>query len=496
MTYELEYQGKLLKATEEQTQIIDFAIETRENILISALAGAAKTSTLQFLCKYLPMRPTLSIAFNKRIADEMAKRLPGHVAARTLNSVGHTAWQKVAMKRLIVNKDKSYDFLKAHIGELPKHMRNGASEMFAETLGAIRQAKILGYVPRGIGREGLIDSDTFWSNIDDEVSRDTVDAVIRQSIKAAYEGVIDFDDQVYMSTLFGGVFDKYPDIMVDEVQDLNRINHAMLELIVSDRLMAVGDPWQSIYAFRGALVNSMRRLREKFDMTEMTLSVSFRCPQAVVRKAQRHVPHMKWAEGAIEGSVRAMEKWRETDIVDGSAIICRNNAPLFSLALKLLKQGRGVRCVGTDLGPSLVRQLKRLGDESTPRDVLLQLINEWEEAQIEKGKEPDPTTDKADCFRIFAKWGATLGEAAIYAETLFKQQGSIHLLSGHKAKGLEWDTVYHLDPWRCPSKWAVRDEDKEQEKNVEYVITTRAKKELILVTLEGFNELREFTPVA
>jgi ATP-dependent exoDNAse (exonuclease V) beta subunit len=73
-------------------------------------------------------------------------------------------------------------------------------------------------------------------------------------------------------------------------------------------------------------------------------------------------------------------------------------------------------------------------------------------------------------MRVFATFGETLDQAIAYAEHLFKQQGSIRLLTGHKAKGLEWDIVYHLDPW------LIKDND-DQELNLRYVIGTRAKQE-------------------
>jgi len=66
-------------------------------------------------------------------------------------------------------------------------------------------------------------------------------------------------------------------------------------------------------------------------------------------------------------------------------------------------------------------------------------------------------------------------------------KGPIQLLSGHKAKGLEWETVYHLDPQRIPSPWSRSDEDLEQEFNVRYVIETRAKDALYFVRLDNFN---------
>ena len=68
--------------TPEQQAIIDAACGTSDNILVNALAGAAKTTTLEMICKALPVQPILSLAFNKRIAQEMEKRLPGHEIGR------------------------------------------------------------------------------------------------------------------------------------------------------------------------------------------------------------------------------------------------------------------------------------------------------------------------------------------------------------------------------------------------------------------------------
>ena len=69
-------------------------------------------------------------------------------------------------------------------------------------------------------------------------------------------------------------------------------------------------------------------------------------------------------------------------------------------------------------------------------------------------------------MRVFASHGSTLGTAIAYAEHLFAQRGTIRLLTGHKAKGLEFPTVFHLDPWLC--------RDEEQDLNLRYVIQTRA----------------------
>jgi superfamily I DNA/RNA helicase len=283
-------------------------------------------------------------------------------------------------------------------------------------------------------------------------------------------------------------------VKVDEAQDLNPLQHVMVSKLIGPdtQLIAVGDPWQSIYAFRGADTRSMRLLKEQFDMHEMTLSVSFRCPISVVENAHWRVPHMKWPSWAIAGRVETLEEWSADAIPDNSAIICRNNAPLLRCALSLLRSGRGVHLVGTDLGPQLVKALKKLGgpaahcDLNMPQQQVYDAIDLWENEKLAKARDSGAVADRAECLRVFAGFGDTLGKAISYCEALFAAKGPIQLLSGHKAKGLEWDTVYHLDPHRIPSPWSKEGEALEQEKNVRYVIETRAKVALYFVKMDGF----------
>ncbi len=195
---------------------------------------------------------------------------------------------------------------------------------------------------------------------------------------------------------------------------------------------------------------------------------------------------MEWAEGAQEGTVERLETWTASSIPDGAAILCRNNAPLFSLAMRLLKAGRGCHLAGTDLGPALIKAFKKLGEDNASQSEILRAIDRWEAERLEKSRSKATTVDKADCLRVFASFGSTLSESVAYIEHIFASRGSIQLLSGHKSKGLEWPVVYHLDPFRIPSKWAESEEDREQEQNIKYVIDTRAKQSLYYVTLEGF----------
>jgi len=88
-----------------------------------------------------------------------------------------------------------------------------------------------------------------------------------------------------------------------------------------------------------------------------------------------------------------------------------------------------------------------------------------------------------------------MGEARRTLETMFSKDNlRITLSTGHKAKGLEWPTVIHLDPWRVPSKFAKSAKANgnpipmEQDLNLRYVIETRAQEKLILASLEDFQE--------
>jgi hypothetical protein len=99
----------------------------------------------------------------------------------------------------------------------------------------------------------------------------------------------------------------------------------------------------------------MNALAHEYNMRRLGLSVSFRCPKAVILKARSRAPHMQWPEWAAEGEVNVLTEWGADSIPDGSAIICRNNAPLLHIAPA--SDGRGVNMVGNDPGPQGSRSL-------------------------------------------------------------------------------------------------------------------------------------------
>jgi ATP-dependent DNA helicase UvrD/PcrA len=460
--------------TNEQISILEKVESTNDNLLINSFAGTGKTTTLELIQEVIGPEPILYLCFNKRNALEAEKKFPSTTLVRTFNSHGHRVWAKTYSGKLTVNGKKTQENLAEFIKAAPRSSQAPLWDSFWDVIKAVADAKAAGYIPEGkypFARR-LITQEDFHASLDqepDDLVKDLIDEALSTSIAQAYKGYIDYNDQIYMPALFGGSFGDFPVVKVDEAQDLNPSNHAMLDKLVKHRLVAVGDPFQSIYGFRGAMQGGMAALKEKFKMVECDLSISFRCPQAVVEAARWRVPQFKWVKPG--GHVEVLKKLPQVNIPDDAAIICRNNAPLFKLALRLLRAKRSVSVAGSDVGPKIVGIMKKLGDSDMKRESLVSCIQDWRAEKM--AKKSTTASDIADCMIVFASYGETLGQAVSYAEHLFKQSGTIQLLTGHKAKGMEFDTVYHLDPW-------IIGED-EQELNLRYVITTRAKERLFEV---------------
>jgi DNA helicase-2/ATP-dependent DNA helicase PcrA len=106
----------------------------------------------------------------------------------------------------------------------------------------------------------------------------------------------DFDD-LLMHTV--QLFQEHPDvldryqhryhyILVDEFQDTNMAQYTLVRRLAGERrnLFAVGDPDQSIYAFRGADYRNVRRFREDYPDTKVILlEENYRSHQAILDAA-------------------------------------------------------------------------------------------------------------------------------------------------------------------------------------------------------------------
>lgn len=475
--------------TEEQNLIITAAQTTTDNLAVVARAGAAKTSTLVMIAEALPDTSILCLAFNKKIAEEMTARLPANCTASTLHSLGFAAWRNFIQPRCNLMKNKQYQLLQEIIGELNPNEQEVAYEYYSSITEAINTAKSSGYLPerkKGHWRP-LITSDDFYGSLAFDTSPteyEVIEEYLCRSWDMALQGVIDFDDMIYCPALCSVSWPNYPFTLIDEAQDLSPLNHHILKKMVKNRrLIAVGDPLQAIYGFRGASVNSMSELIEMFHMTEYYLTISFRCAKAVTKNAQWIAPDMKWPEWAAEGEVRRLGSWSVADLETGDAVICRNNAPLFSLALIMLEHDKLPEIAGRDIAAPLIKLMKKLGKPKLERILALEAVKDWRERELRRARKGAKNLiyDKAAIMTLMIERTETLGEAQDYLAALVARPGRISLMTGHKSKGLEFNNVWFFEP-------QLIDIEKDQDANIRYVIETRAKERLSYITSDGLLE--------
>lgn len=473
--------------TPEQQAIVAFAQGRTENLCVEARAGAAKTSTLVLLAEALPDTKILCLAFNKAIAEEMKSRLPSNCESKTLHGLGFGVWQKFIGKRCKVDGRKVYFLLSEEIKKLEDpEERDEAFELMAETLDILRTSKQVGWLPssyRGHWKP-LIDDEEFWLSLPMEptgLQQVLVERVARLSFQAALEGEIDFDDMIFAPALCSVSWPSFPLTLVDEAQDLSPINHHCLKKLVRNkRLIAVGDPCQAIYGFRGADAQSMQNLSARFSMETLKLTVSFRCARLITENAQWRAPDMRAPDWAVEGTVVRHEVWSAEDLRPGDAIVCRNNAPLFSLAIRLIEREQLPRIAGRDIGAPLVKIMKKLGKPQMLAPAAVDALEVWQAKELKRARDgaQGAIRDKAQVIRIMLARTKTLGDAIAYLQHLLERDGRIDLMTGHKSKGLEFDRVWFLDQHLCNL-------DHEQDANIKYVIETRAKSELHYISSKG-----------
>ena len=479
------------KPTEEQQAIVDHLTSTNDNIVVKARAGCGKTSTIELMAKAMNESSALCLAFNKSIATEMQERLPKTCTVSTLNALGHRAWGFTVGKRLHVDTAKNYNLLRSVVNALSDGERESLErDSFSEMLKAIAYGKRHGYVPAGVpGTKSLLTDQEFFDSTETELTHlqeQIVKDVSRRSFEDALQGNIDFDDQILCPTLYQEAsFKRYPLTLIDEAQDLSELNHEMLSKLVGNkRLIAVGDDFQAIYAFRGADERSMASMAATFNMVEFRLTVSFRCAEDIIKNVHWRAPEMKWRDGAPLGEVVHFKSWTHKEISDYGAIVCRNNAPLFEMALNLLESGRRPRLSNRDVVEQLLKIFQGFGSADMEKTEVLEAVERWRENASKKSRNKEQIDDIARCLEVLASRNDTLGETIRLTETISNQKGGIYMSSIHKSKGLEWTNVYILD------SHLIR-KGEGQEDNVRYVAETRAKEFLGYIYTEGFTPTAE-----
>jgi len=487
-----------------QQAIYDFVQNGTGHAVVQARAGSGKTSTIVGICNLLPASAkVLVVAFNKHIATELAGRVPSHVEARTLHSIGFGICKKVGAR---IDTEKQDKALRSEFGRIVGADTTGKldSETYlryvrvASPAGKlVSLAKLSGYgsiLPAATEADLLALADRhnaeFPPNGDGALVVPLALSVLNATLDDS--GSADFDDMIVLPVKYGAPFPQYDYVLVDESQDLNRVQAAFVRNLLkptTGRAIFLADPAQAIYAFAGADSESVQNIIESFAATLLPLSICYRCPRAVIREAQKIVPDIEAADGAEEGIVRAVDG----DEFDGSAqdgdwVLCRTTAPLVSNALKFLREGRKATVHGRDIGANLTKLAERIA-HLHPSESFTSSVAAWDAVEQERLTKRRANAqavanheDRVATLVTLSTGGDTLDSFKAAVKSLFSDDvKGVTFATIHRSKGLEVDRVFILRPDLLPHPAAEQEWQIVQESNLRYVAITRAKRELVYV---------------
>jgi len=535
----------------QQAALFDWVETGHGNAVLLAVAGAGKSTTLIQALSRMQGKIFLG-AYNASAAKDLkakagAEGIGSNVYIATMHSAGYSEFRS-AFKGVVVEETKVAKL----IDDLGKAMPARREEIDS-AYSFIRKMVSFGkqYLIGCKGKTAIDDLAT-WRKLVDHFSADQdlpetydveevlgwVQTIYKRSADQCPK-LIDFDDMLFAPIYYQTRPFQNDWFLGDEWQDANPARLEMAQRMVkrTGRALFVGDRRQSIYGFTGAGGDSMDKTIERFNAIELPLTVTYRCPKAVVSFVRGFAPeydiiaHDRAPEGIVrpvnvanvvpcptckgtgkagelvgkvewpfaekpicpdcQGKPLPVKPWFMQDAPDAtSAVICRFTRPLIATAYRMIREGVACKVEGRDLGKGLValcrlwkiRSIKLLEERLAKH-----LEREIAKARAAKSERREQDiTDKVETIRIFIdrcrQQGKTqIDELVVEIESLFQDDvtGMITLCTGHKCKGREWQRVFWLrtaTTMRLQKEW-----EEEQEANVRIVMGTRSKFEMVLV---------------
>ena len=307
------------------------------NCVILAGPGSGKTKTLAIkLARILaedvqPPRGIACITYNNQCARELRSRLlklgvddGGRVSIGTLHSF--CLQHIISPYAHLTPLPKKFPINVASIDEVDR-LRDQALRM---TIGDERwTARFDRY------RRDHLDRNTPEWNSDDE---DAARAIEKYEFLLDELGLIDFDGMVLIglhlvqnySWIRKALAARFPVLVVDEYQDLGHALDRIVQSLCFDagiRLVAVGDPDQSIYSFTGADPSLLRNLAARTDVEMVQLQMNYRCGAAIIEASEVALGEERGFESAIDepGAIYFHERPKGSE--DQADFICRTLIP-------------------------------------------------------------------------------------------------------------------------------------------------------------------------
>lgn len=529
MVAEMEKAARASGLTGEQADVVDASLSLQARrpggssgtgndasadvLKVIAFAGAGKTTTLAALARARSALPGkagrgLYLAFNKAIADEARTKFrPLGCQAATMHSL---AWSAAGRPADIGTLDgrmvSAHDLVPDAPAGLPDDRawtRFRLAAAVARTVRAFCASADHSILASHV-RQAILDVEPDPDFILDPELRATREQVIdmlteplldraRKLFDLFISGDAPLSHDVYLkfldlsSGMRSTAFENIGYLMIDEAQDLNPVQRSIVSK-TGIPLIAVGDPYQQIYGWRGA-ENALEQLPD--NHLTLYLTQSFRFGETIAAKARAILADRP--DGGPEQRLEGLR--REPAAVPATgparAILCRTNIGVIRAGMKALADGQRVH---------LAVEIDELANDV---DSALAL------------KREDRSRIRADAIRNFASWSdlkaeAEAGDRGLATIVSFIEEGDhdqlrelssrkaddpsradVTVSTAHKAKGQEWAEVELADDWptsrqRSRRHAGARSRGKRQadlvmeEWNALYVGATRAMNALMI----------------
>lgn len=407
------------------------AVERGEKaIVVSAVAGSGKTTSLTSLLEYIPAdKSVLYLTFGKDANTHLSAKIEQktlelstsgvrrfsdmpQVDCRTVHSLGNGALASARIKGDPSKGGNKYlkiarELISAEAARLLSEGRDEAAAKFNYQLGqnlkklvemvrltlSLPLEKYLKQLIKRFEIDILPEDEDVWLFV-----RAAVPVILARGIELAkFAGEIDFTDMIWLpsSQALNLQPKQYDVVLIDEAQDLSPCQRelALRACKPNGQKIFVGDRCQSIYAFAGASLRSIDEIIEATGAIELPLSICYRCPQVVIEEAKSVGADYERIEAAPDAPLGTLEYLTPdkvgSTVQSGDLILCRLTAPLVSKCLELLRDGKRANVRGRDLGAqftTMIEQIQKFASNLSESEVffkLVETVRAYERRQVE-----------------------------------------------------------------------------------------------------------------